>query len=184
MKPLSYSSARWLEFLRLTDAELLKLCDCDVYKGSGKGGQKKNKVENAIRLSLGRLQVTETSSRSKESNIKGALAKMKVSIALDYLVGNEFRPLMVDPPKEILPYLGIGELRINQKNPVYPLFLGWFLDRFLAHQSDYSAVAIEVGVSKSQIRKFIERNTHLNRVIAEAGEFIFLLNALVAGPKD
>jgi len=184
MKPLTYSPNRWVEFLRLTDPELLKACKVDVHKSSGKGGQKKNKVENAIRLTLNKLQVVESSSRSKETNIKGALTKMRIAIALDYLVGNEFRTFMTDPPKEIMPYLGSGEIRISQKNPAFPLFLGWFLDRFLAHQSDFSALAIEVGSSKTQVRKFIERNPALNHVVAEAGEFVFMMNSLISGPKE
>ena len=184
MKPISYSPNHWLEFLRLNDNQLLKATKIDVHKSSGKGGQKKNKVENAIRLTLGKIQVTESASRSKEENIAGALKKLKVTIALDYLVGSEVRQLMKDPPKEILPYIGAGEIRVNPKNPVYPIFLGWFMDRYLAHFGDFPALAVEVGASKSQIKKFIERNTILKRVTEEANEFMFLLKALSGGKLD
>ncbi len=47
-----YSPFFWHEFVAKTDDELLKMVRIDVFKGTGKGGQKKNKTENAIRLTL------------------------------------------------------------------------------------------------------------------------------------
>ncbi|OGH04729.1 MAG: hypothetical protein A2600_02945 [Candidatus Lambdaproteobacteria bacterium RIFOXYD1_FULL_56_27] len=178
MKSSDYSPDRWLDFLRLTDPELVAKARRDVYKSGGKGGQKKNKVENAIRLTLGRLQVSDTASRSKEENLAGALRKLRLAIALDYLKGTELRVLQVRPPKEIQSYLGQEEIRINPKNPAYPLYIGYFLDRFLAQGCDFGKLALELGTSKSQVRKFVERYPALLAVTREAQEFGLLIGLL------
>lgn len=184
MKSSDYSPDRWLDFLRLTDPELLAKARRDVYKSGGKGGQKKNKVENAIRLTLGRLQVSETGSRSKEENLGGALRKLRLAIALDYLKGTELRALQVRPPKEIQPYLGQEEIRMNTKNPLFPLYVGYFLDRFLAQGCDFGRLALELGTSKSQARKFVERHPALLAVTREAQEFGLLIGQLRPTPPE
>lgn len=178
MKTPDYSPDRWLEFLRLSDGQLLKKAKRDTYKSKGKGGQKKNKTENAARLSLGKLMVTETAQRSKEANLSGALRKLRIAIALDFLKGSELRELQPNAPREIAPYLDQAELRINAKNPAYPLFLAWYLDRYLAHRGDWAAVAEDLGTSKSQAVKFAERNKPLLGALSQAEEYLMVIRLL------
>lgn len=55
-----------------------KDCQWSFYRGSGKGGQKRNKTENAVRCThvLSQAQSYSEKSRSKEMNKKEAFIKM------------------------------------------------------------------------------------------------------------
>lgn len=163
---MTYSPDVWLSYLRMADSELLRKCHVDIFKATGRGGQKKNKTSNAVRLSLGVLSTTESRSRSKAENISGALKKLRFAIAIDLLPdGNTESPLL--PPKELYPYLNQTELRINPKNAIFPVFMGFLLRYFQAHQGDWSKLAEVLGTSKSQVRKFIDRNSNLKRAFSE-----------------
>lgn len=158
----------WLEYLRKKDSELLRACRVDVYKATGKGGQKKNKTSNAIRLTLGKLTSTESKSRSKSENIAGALKKLRLAIATDFPPPNEAS--LPSPPVEIQPYLNLAELRMNPKNSTYPIFIGFICRRFQAYEGNWLKLAEELGTSTSQVRKFVERNPNLKRVLTEFKE--------------
>ncbi|MDT8447904.1 MAG: peptide chain release factor-like protein [bacterium] len=178
MKIPDYSPDHWLEYLRLDDQKLLTRARRDTYKSSGKGGQKKNKTENAIRLVLGHLLVSETGSRSKEENLIGAVRKLRLAIALDFLKGSELRKSLTQPPVEVLPYLNQSELRINPKNRAFPFFVGWFLDRYLFRRGDWEATIKDLGTTKSQANKFVERNRALMGALGQADEYLLVLNLI------
>ncbi|PCI27223.1 MAG: hypothetical protein COB67_09025 [SAR324 cluster bacterium] len=162
-----YQTKNWKEFILKEDHELKSLCRMDVFRGSGRGGQKKNKTSNAIRLSLEHLSVTENASRSKTSNIDTALKKMRLAIALDCRNCLEQRNDFSSLPEKVRSYSINGLLRINPKNRDYPLFLGCFLDLFIHHLGDWKSMAQEYGVSISQLRKFAQKNSTLLEKLKE-----------------
>ena len=45
-----YQVANWQDYLQVSDQDLLKSCQLTSLRGSGKGGQKRNKTSNAIRI--------------------------------------------------------------------------------------------------------------------------------------
>jgi len=73
------------QLLALPDAKLLAQCEVDRFRGSGPGGQKRNKTESAIRLrhALTGLSVIATESRSQHKNRARALHRLRARIALD-----------------------------------------------------------------------------------------------------
>ena len=71
-------------FLDLNDRDLLDQCEIDVFRASGPGGQKRNKIESAVRLRHRptRLSSKAVESRSQHENKARALKRLRRTIAL------------------------------------------------------------------------------------------------------
>lgn len=160
-----YTPTHWLDFVSLSDDALLKKCRIDIFKATGKGGQKKNKTSNAIRLTLGHLMVTATASRSRQENISKAIKKMRMEIALDLDSVNGNRSRKIELPRELSSYIQKGILRINEKNPLYAKFSGMVLDLYLENDGDIKVLAENLKTSSSQIHRFFSKHPALLRVI-------------------
>jgi peptide chain release factor-like protein len=167
MKKQAYITSNWLTYLRQSNDKLLSECRIDVFKATGKGGQKKNKTSNAIRLTLSHLIVTESKSRSKTENIKNALKKLRMAIATDFQDGSKTRGLPMDLPVELEPYFKIDQIQISPTNPVFPIFIAALFDCHIRHLGNWSEMAEELGFTSSQIRKFCEKTGGLHRAISE-----------------
>ena len=154
----SYQTGDWLKFLRKSDDDLLKHCRVDEFKATGKGGQKRNKVTNAIRLTLAHLMVTDSSTRSRTTNLQRALRKLRVSIALD-IKEVDRRSQFKTFPQEALPDLESDLIRINSSNPVFPFFVGGFIDLFATAKGDWKRSAEVCHISVSQLKKFAKIHT-------------------------
>lgn len=157
----------WLDLVRRNDRDLLQLCRLDSFRGSGRGGQKRNKTSNAIRLTISDIAVTESASRSRAQNITSALRKLRLTIALSLspllrrdCIGQPF-------PDEIKPYLGKGVIRINPHNPLFPVFSGCVVDLFMEYGGKWAIVAEALGVSNSQLRRFVEKHAGLNATLKQ-----------------
>jgi len=171
------------DWLQLSDEELLSHCDKKEVKGSGKGGQKRNKTSNGIQLRLQSWQVQETHSRSRLENQKKALKKLKLVIAGDLWVDKMPRKGYQDPIPPLKGYIQAGVLRINEKNNQFPWLLACLLDALL--KLGVKGVAEALDTSSSQIARFFERNpAHMAsfRQIQEYGRSIS--HAHGAAPKS
>jgi hypothetical protein len=155
----------WLDYVRKTDRELLKLCRVDTFRGSGRGGQKRNKTSNAIRLTLFKIAVTATASRSKTQNITSAINKLRLAIALDSSAEFHRDKNTLGFPEEIQPYLSGNTIRIRSQNPIFPIFIGCLLDHFIKHEGVWKLVAAQFGVSNSQMRRFVEKHPSLHMAV-------------------
>jgi len=69
--------------LALSDDELLRLCRTDRFRGSGRGGQKRNATDSAVRVALPALKISATSddTRSQRTNRRLALRRLRREIA-------------------------------------------------------------------------------------------------------
>ncbi len=155
----------WLDYVRKTDKELLKICRVDTFRGSGRGGQKRNKTTNAVRLTLFNIAVTESASRSKTQNITSAVRKLRLAIALENSAEIHRGEDTVAFPVEIQPYLTRDTIRIRAQNPVFPIFIGCLLDHFIKHDGVWKLVAAQFGVSNSQLRRFVEKHPSLRMAL-------------------
>jgi hypothetical protein len=146
-------------FLRISDAELLKLCETQAYKGSGPGGQHRNKTNSGVKLKLkiegvasGEWLVVESYScddRSSHINKMLALKKLRLKIALQ----------MREEPALQIPFAfpGTGG-RISSDNKLYPEFIADVLDRIKAAGGDLGDAAKMWNLSKSALNKIILAN--------------------------
>jgi hypothetical protein len=148
--------------LKLSDAELLTLCEISAYKGSGPGGQHKNKTNSGVSLKLavndqvpsirgvpegrGVLDVYSCDDRSSHINKLLALKKLRLKIALH----------VREEPAEEIPFAFPGSSgKISADNKFYPEFIADILDRIKAANGDLDDAAKMWGLSKSALNKII-----------------------------
>ncbi len=156
-------------WLRLDDAALLKECRLERYRASGPGGQRRNKVETAIRLHhrpTGLLAQAEES-RSPEENRARALKRLRerMALALRAPFDLEAPPL----PAEFLAQRGSrGSLSVNPRNRVYPIVVAAVLDALESAEGRYAKAARALGVTTSQLVRFLRSDPHLWRQVGQA----------------
>lgn len=73
------------ELLQLEDEELARLCRIDTLRGTGPGGQKRNKTESAVRVTHreSSLSAFDDESRSQHLNRGKALKKLRLELAVN-----------------------------------------------------------------------------------------------------
>ena len=94
----------------MSDDELLAACDVDFYRGSGPGGQHRNKTESAVRLRHRETGIVAqaTERRSQRQNLSIALGRLRV------LLEKHFAP--PPPPRRATrPTRGSRERRLHGK---------------------------------------------------------------------
>ena len=135
------------EILSLDDAALSQLVKLEFTRGSGNGGQKRNKTSTAVRVVLEEYDIaaTDCSERSQHRNRAAALRKLRMALAL-----KERRPPL-PPPRT----------RCAQESPDYPLFAARLLDAVEAAGGDYRESAAAWGVSPTSLLKTLERDPAL-----------------------
>jgi len=136
------------QLLRLSDAELLKLCETQAYKGSGPGGQHRNKTNSGVKLKLINFGIETYScdDRSAHINKLFALKKLRTKIALH----------IREEPALQIPFAFPGTAgKISADNKLYPEFIADVLDRIKAAGGDLSDAARMWGLSKSALNKII-----------------------------
>jgi hypothetical protein len=152
---------RWL---RLDDERLLQDCRQENYRASGPGGQRRNKVETAVRLhhAPSGLAAFAEESRSREENRKRALRRLRLRIAL------EARAPFDDAMPELTEHRKGGGLRVNVRNPAYPLLVAAVLDALEAGGGNYAKSARALRITTSQLLKFLRADSDVWRALSEA----------------
>lgn len=135
--------------LQMPSEELLKLCKIDCVKGSGPGGQKRNKTSSAVVLTLSELDITvsDCTERSQFRNRENSLKKLRFAIALKLRqapMGN-----------------GLCNIQCSMQSDKYPLFAAQLLDYLHAVEFDHKLAAGKCGISPSAMLKKIHRDPHL-----------------------
>ena len=152
------------EILRLDDAELSRIVKLEFSRGTGNGGQKRNKTSTAVRVVLDEygLAAADCSERSQHRNRAAALRKLRMLLAL------KERRAPQPPPRT----------RCAMGSPDYPLFAARLLDAVAAAEGDYRRAAAAWGVSPSALLRTLERdpalwnwlNKNFPRFFARGGE--------------
>jgi len=143
-------------WLRLDNADLLKDCRQDRYRASGPGGQRRNKVETAVRLRhrpTGLVAQAEES-RYLEQNRTRALRRLRERMALELRTPFDLE----DPPlpPEFLAQRGPkGTLSVNPRNRGYPIIVATLLDALESAEGSYAKAARALGLTTSQVMRFL-----------------------------
>jgi hypothetical protein len=164
---VTVSRAKRNGWLRLDDEALLKQCTEDRYRSGGPGGQRRNKVETAVKLlhEASGASVHSDDSRYLQQNRLTAVRRLRERIALD--VRAPFDLESPDLPDEFVKQTGPrGSLGVNAKNPVYPIVVATALDALLATGGSYARTADALGITTSQLVKFLKADRHIQRAIS------------------
>lgn len=152
--------------------KLLGECTVERTRRSGPGGQNRNKVETAIVLKHKPTGITAQASerRSQIQNQDEALFRLRVTLAVEIRT-----PHAPDAtPSELWQRRASGgRISCNPEHDDFPSLLAEALDTLAAHHDDAPAAAATLGVSPSQLIKFLKHEpqamTDLNARRATAG---------------
>jgi hypothetical protein len=157
----------------LTDDALLALCREDHYRGSGPGGQKRNKTSNGVRLvhTPTGLIVTATESRSLKENRLYALRRLRLKLATD--VREAVDVANFEPPDWFVSIRRGTRIEASHRHPLFAAAAGLLLDLLAVLNGNPAAVAVNLGVSTTTVVKLLESEPQLwaaaARIRAELG---------------
>ena len=163
------NAARSIRFL--SDDELLRQCRMEVTRGSGPGGQKRNKTSNAIRLThhpTG-IQVVAGESRSQAENKRFAIRRMRLKLATE--LREQIDLAAFAPPDWFLDVRRESRIAASHRHPYYAAIGGLILDLLRTLHGSPADVAGNLGVSTTAVIKFLENEpafwTAANRIRAD-----------------
>jgi len=139
-------------YLTQPDDKLLAACTVETYRGSGPGGQHRNKRDSAVRLThrpTG-VVVTATERRSQHENRRRAIKRLRKAIAL------EVREAPCAPSDALRAALDDSAWpRVSQRSAAYLVAAAEILDHLDADQGKASETAGRLGVSTASLTKFL-----------------------------
>ena len=137
---------------------LLGQCRVDHYRGSGPGGQKRNKTSNAVRIAhlpTG-IFATATESRSLKENNLNCLRRLRIKLAAE--IREPIDPIQFEPPDWFLSIRHNQKIEISHRHEFYSATAGLMLD-LLAINGNPAAVAMNLGVTTTTVIKIMGNET-------------------------
>ena len=155
-------------FLDLDDRALLAQCEVDVYRASGPGGQKRNKIESAVRLRHRptALMAQAEESRSQHENKARALRRLRRTIALQ--LRRQVDPEEYEPSELLCTCVSrSSKLSVGRRDQRYHAAVWEILDVLHACGMRMSSAAGLLGVSTANLSKFLRADAVLWRRVNE-----------------
>ena len=152
--------------LSLDDTGLLRHCTRQVARGTGPGGQKRNKTSSAVRLvhTASGIAVEDDASRSQHQNQGHALARLRLLLAAQ-LPPEEPPAGIVLPPLDPPP---------NSRSAAFPLWVARVFDALQGSGYEVRPAAEALGCSPSRLLKLIAREDALWQMLCEARQRVGL----------
>lgn len=152
--------------------ELLKDCDLKLTRGSGPGGQHRNKVETAVVLTHRPTRIIGQASeqRSQQKNRVEAIRRLRINLALAVRIerGEKYSPSELWQSR-----LRSQKIIVSSSHDDFPALLAEAIDVLVAHKLDVSAATGALKCSSSQLIKFLKLEPHaftwLNRSRQQVG---------------
>jgi len=160
---------------------VLSQCRWDVFRGSGPGGQKRNKTSSAVRVThvpTG-LSAVASETRSQSQNRGKALGRLRHRIAL------QVRQVVATDPFEMpawmaeivapapAPGQGMRLARVSRRHERYLDVVALILDLLTALGGSVSVTAVQLGTSSSDLVGFLQRDekllAHVNHIRKDLG---------------
>jgi hypothetical protein len=144
----------------LSDERLLQHCRFDLFRGSGPGGQKRNKTSNSVRLThlpTG-ISVISGESRSQAQNKTRAVRRLRLRLAIEL---REEIPPRFEPPDWFLSIRHNDRIEASYHHPFHAPASGLLLDLLKAMHGNPSDVAVMLGLPTTAIIRFLENEPAL-----------------------
>ncbi len=135
----------------LKDEALLAQCDLKRGKGSGPGGQRRNKVQTAVLLTHRPTGLTGQASerREAEANKRSALGRLRLALAL------EIRTAWSVPSALWVGRRQGDRLPVNPRHVDVPALIAEALDALASTAWDDALAAQRLGISRTQLLKLL-----------------------------
>ncbi|HAI14821.1 MAG TPA: peptide chain release factor-like protein [Phycisphaerales bacterium] len=133
--------------------ELYAECSLKQTRGTGPGGQHRNKVATAVILTHDPTGITGQASERREqiANRKVALFRLRVNLAL------QVRRTPAYPPSDLIQARFLkGSIKVNPTHTDFPAILAEVLDNLYDCQLDPRQAGSRLGCSTSQLVKFLK----------------------------
>lgn len=135
--------------------QLLQQCDVRRERRSGPGGQHRNKVETAVVLTHrpSGMKGDASERRSQEQNRTVAVFRLRVNLALNVRceIDDDYAP-----SRRWCERCRGGRIAVNAKHDDFPALLAEALDVLHAHNCDTKPAADALGITASQLTKFLK----------------------------
>lgn len=143
--------------ISLPDAELLRRCRCEACRGTGPGGQKRNKTSSAVRLTHldSGIAVVDDATRSQHLNLANALRKLRLELSVALPAPIAAPP---QPPLEPVP---------RTHSAAHALWVAALYDLLQANGFQLPACAAALGCSPSRLAKVLSRDIFLWQRISQ-----------------
>ncbi|MCQ2397098.1 MAG: peptide chain release factor-like protein [Lentisphaeria bacterium] len=148
------------ELLSLSDEELLRQCRFEARRGTGPGGQKRNKTSTATRVTHEPTGLTATDdvTRSQHQNLAHALMKLRCEIAVKM-------PAEADENAPEIPLDAIPKAT----RPEFAIWLAKIFDALQAHDFNMAESANALGLSSgAQLTRLLSKEDLAWQKLAEA----------------
>lgn len=157
-----------------TDEQLLERCRWEAFRGSGPGGQKRNKTSSAVRVvhEPTEISATASESRSQSVNRRHAYERLRLRIVLEMRKPVDKEGF--EPPEWLQQLKGAcGRLEVSARNGQFLALAGLLLDCLVATQGSVSDAATLLGVATAQFVRALEVEEKVwieaNRIRSEYG---------------
>jgi hypothetical protein len=149
-----------VDYLELADRELLGQCEVHTFRGSGPGGQKRNKTESAVRLQHGPTGITVQcdETRSQHQNRARALRQLRERIALTCR-----RPVDLERHQVSAGLARLAGRTLGPRSADYLPAVAALLDLFVACGCSVRDTAERLGLSTGALSRLLLADDRLAR---------------------